>query len=171
MKYFPEIAAAVDDEDFVRLQCLLTSIPTQIAQQVLKSLVNGWVTSSRIRQGDEAPSSCIFKCSAFERDSFDHYVRCPVVWQILSEVAPGLEASDSIRVGLLLWFPTQSNAVTLYAITSTYQTVRAELNGRCNKGIKVCDVQCKKAHWKCIMAACMRKAQIIMNRIVENPMD
>ena len=52
-----------------------------VVSHVLRTLLNGWVTTSRIAAG-KTLKSCVFGCS-HEKDHLAHYIACPVLWKHL----------------------------------------------------------------------------------------
>jgi len=69
----------VSDALFLELRPLLLGFPVAISQQVLRSWLNSWTTSRRMKV--DSVCRCMFSCDA--PDGLGHYLRCPRLWEAI----------------------------------------------------------------------------------------
>jgi len=84
-KLFLEEAAFVDLALVQSLKLFSCSLPTASSQQFLRTWTNAWCTSSRLHEATVMP--CLFGWVDFP-DDLKHYVRCPVLWRVISYCDP-----------------------------------------------------------------------------------
>ena len=75
----------------------LKSISPACRAQVLKTWLNGWVTSHRMHEPNLLP--CIFGCAG-EQDTLSHYVMCSRVFAAAKFVVPLTGDDPLVRCGL-----------------------------------------------------------------------
>ena len=80
--------------DFEATRLAVQATPPGWRLQFFRTVVNGWITSSRLGAG-APPRRCLFGCS--EDDRLDHYLRCQPLRRIAAEVV-GRPAPDDLRV-------------------------------------------------------------------------
>jgi len=119
-KHFPSISRFATPEALKSLQVFLCDLPTCVSQQVLRTLVNAWLTTSRMH--DSFCNRCVFGCPS--PDALEHYVLCPVLWRVIGRVF-GSSPSDSLEVVLLLASPNLVSAFRLYAAVTIFHACRA----------------------------------------------
>ncbi len=66
------------------------------AMRVVKTWVNSWATTDRYHEAIRLP--CIFGCPC--KDKLAHYIGCPILFYLTSQVLPQVPALPLERIGL-----------------------------------------------------------------------
>ena len=85
----------VDRIDFDKIFAVLHGLPKHVVMCWVKTIANGWATSSRLHSQHIA--SCIF-CHNEGADCLHHYSRCVVFSEIISEACVACRSSDPLVV-------------------------------------------------------------------------
>jgi len=122
---------------FVQLHSVLYSVKHYVRMCWLKTVAGAWTTTVRTHEHkntDIVPWNCIFGCSC-ESDQLDHYMCCPILWNIVSSVLPGEEYFSLVyRIGFEK--PTKMNLQRLAIAHGIYHQCKHD---------SVCIVNCTPA--------------------------
>ena len=106
-------------------QCVnsLNMIPDSARVKVVKTWLNGWATSSRIKGNFQR--TCLLGCpDAF--DSVAHYLMCPKIYAVGSFVLPSTSTDPLIRCGLCR--PSKESLLAVACTFCAYHALKARIN-------------------------------------------
>ena len=122
---------------FVQLHSVLYSVKHYVRMCWLKTVAGAWTTTVRTHEHkntDVVAWNCIFGCSS-ESDQLDHYMCCPILWNIVGSVLPGEEYFSLVyRIGFEK--PTKMNLQRLAIAHGIYHQCKHD---------SVCIVNCTPA--------------------------
>ena len=91
-------------------------VAPRVAAAVFRGLWNGWSTSRRFQQRNQASNVCLFKCNSRAEDSLEHYCRCPVVMDVANKVCRiGYMSVDALNLWVLnsAWLDIADNLLAI----------------------------------------------------------
>ncbi len=97
--------------------------------RIVRTWVNSWATSDRYDEPCKLP--CLFGCTG-KMDVQSHYVRCPILYGILSSLRPTSPADPRERIGLLN--PNSENLLSTACTCSGYHALRRSAEIRSHLG-------------------------------------
>ena len=111
----------ISDVDIHNAFALLQTLPPVPALKVIKTWLNGWATSRRMKEDVTLP--CLLGCDGGE-DSLNHYVQCPHLFAFCKYLFNS-DACPLIRLGIKC--PTTLNLKIVSCVFSAYHALKAQV--------------------------------------------
>ena len=111
-----------DRIDVVSILDLLSQLRSSDSLKILKTWLNGWVTSHRMHE--DTLHNCLLGCSG-QPDSLAHYVQCPHLFALQRFLLQDCSPDPLIRLGLI--YPSVDTCKAISCTFSAYHAVKATI--------------------------------------------
>ena len=122
---FPSQFPSVLPLDYVHAVRLLKRLPLFTRSNVLKTWVNSWFTSDRVKNG--VTLDCFF-CLACQEDKLKHYLVCPCLWPVVARITSLSPRSPDPLVRIGLRNPCVENLAIIACLYHGYHFCKAQFS-------------------------------------------